>query len=485
MPEIIDVFELPKAAPSIIMVAGVGGGGSNAVNHMFHLGITDVSFMVCNTDMQALNRSQIPIKIVLGQSLTQGLGAGNKPEIGRAAAEESYDEIVDVFKRHGTRMVFVTAGMGGGTGTGAAPVIARAAKELGILTVAIVTIPFVDEGPKRFKQAYQGIDEIKKYVDSLLVINNENILEIHGDLTLSEAFGMADNILADAAKGIAEIITGDNYVNVDFKDVQTVMSDSGVALMGTGKASGDNRANDAVQKALSSPLLNHRDIAGARNILVNITSSDEHEAKLSEMKLITKFVQEKTGNAADLIWGFGKNMGLGEDIQVTIIATGFDSDAIEGFPSYEQSVAAEKVEENGQTELQEGIDNNLRDQGLESENTDTAETESVPENKPQEEIQTSVQQEPVKKVERIEPDINIIRAKIPVPSPAMTNEPRTKKIEEPVTESINYEELENTPAWLRRKVSFNDNSSDKISRVHLKEDTNTVVPDTDLNKGLF
>lgn len=484
MPDIIDVFELPKAAPSIIMVAGVGGGGSNAVNHMFHLGITDVSFMVCNTDMQALNRSQIPIKIVLGQSLTQGLGAGNKPEIGRAAAEESYDEIVDVFKRHGTRMVFVTAGMGGGTGTGAAPVIARAAKELGILTVAIVTIPFVDEGPKRFKQAYHGIDEIKKYVDSLLVINNENILEIHGDLTLSEAFGMADNILADAAKGIAEIITGDNYVNVDFKDVQTVMSDSGVALMGTGKASGENRANAAVQEALSSPLLNHRDIAGARNILVNITSSDEHEAKLSEMKHITQFVQEKTGNTADLIWGFGKNINLGEDIQVTIIATGFDSDAIEGYPSYEQSVAGEKSGEKEEPAVEDS-EGEIPPMEEPDADNNAVENPQVSDDKKEQNTKPETSTiNPVKKVERIEPDINIMRAKVPV-QPTNVNVPKTTKIEEQAPPAINYEELENTPAWLRRKVAFNENNADRISRVHLKDENNAVIPDNDLNKGLF
>lgn len=456
MPDIIDVFELPKAEPSIIMVAGVGGGGSNAVNHMFHLGITDVSFMICNTDIQALKRSQIPVKIVLGQSLTQGLGAGNKPEIGKAAAEESYEEIMDVFKRHGTRMVFVTAGMGGGTGTGAAPVIARAARELGILTVAIVTIPFNDEGPKRFKQAQQGIEDIKKYVDSLLVINNENILEIHGDLTLSEAFGMADNILADAARGIAEIITGDNYVNVDFKDVQTVMSNSGIALMGTGRAGGDNRADEAVKRALTSPLLNHRDIRGAQNILVNITSSEDSEAKLSEMKHIIKYVQEQTGNAADLIWGFGTNMGFGDDIQVTIIATGFDSSAIDILPPADENMSDEQEGqpeqgENGNTEAEE----NPTDVKADTPGNETGNTLS----------------------NRIEPEITPVSKPFvppvsdPTPPPVRTpNIPRVTKIEEPVAETVNYDELENSPAWIRRKVSFEESSSDKVSRVTLKDD---------------
>lgn len=224
--DIID-FEIPKLSPSIIMVTGVGGGGSNAVNHMFELEIADVSFMVCNTDPQALRNSPVPVKVRLGQN---GLGAGNNPEKGRQAALESLDEIIEIYKREGTKMVFITAGMGGGTGTGAAPVIARAAKELGILTVAIVTLPFKTEGPKRMRQAQQGIEELRGCVDSLLLINNENIQEIFGKLTLTEAFGKADDILATAARGIAEVITRENTVNVDFADVQTVMSDSGVAL---------------------------------------------------------------------------------------------------------------------------------------------------------------------------------------------------------------------------------------------------------------
>ncbi|MDL2230764.1 cell division protein FtsZ, partial [Alistipes sp. OttesenSCG-928-L06] len=329
MTDIID-FMLPQATPSIIMVAGVGGGGSNAVNHMFRLGITDVSFMVCNTDKQALDRSQIPIKVILGQSLTHGLGAGNQPEVGKAAAEESYEEIVEIFKRHSTRMVFVTAGMGGGTGTGAAPVIAKAAKDQGILTIAIVTLPFKTEGRKRFHQALEGIGEIRNYVDSLLVINNENILEMHGQLGLSEAFGRADDILATAAKGIAEIITGNNYINVDFADVQTVMSNSGIALMGSARAGGENRADDAVCGALASPLLNHQDISGAKNILLNITYGDK-EVTMEETYRISEYVQDRTGFVSDLIWGAGKDESLGEDIKVTIIATGYDNSSIDDF----------------------------------------------------------------------------------------------------------------------------------------------------------
>lgn len=311
------------------MVVGVGGGGSNAVNHMFRLGITDVSFVVCNTDRQALERSPIPTKIRLGDNLTGGLGAGNKPERGRQAALESLEDIKASFLEHDTKMVFVTAGMGGGTGTGAAPVIAKAAKDMGILTVAIVTIPFKTEGRKRIEQAIAGIEEISHCVDSLLVINNENIHEIHGELTLSQAFGKADDILATAAKSIAEIITSHYQVNVDFEDVRTVMKDSGVALMGSAQGAGDNRAMDVATEAMNSPLLNHKDISGAQNVLLNITSG-AREVTLSETYQITEYIQERAGNnnATDLIWGAGQDESLGEDIRITVIATGFGMESI-------------------------------------------------------------------------------------------------------------------------------------------------------------
>ena len=325
----VEFVDIAPVSSSIIMVVGVGGGGSNAVNHMFKLGITDVSFMVCNTDRQALERSPIPTKIRLGETLTEGLGAGNKPERGRAAAEESLEEIKEVFREKNIKMVFVTAGMGGGTGTGAAPVIAKAAKEMGILTVAIVTIPFKTEGRRRIMQAIEGIEEIRHNVDSLLVVNNENIHEIYGELTLSEAFGKADDILATAAKSIAEIITQEYRVNVDFADVQTVMKDSGIALMGSARGSGDNRALEVAEAAMSSPLLNHKDISGAKNVLLNITSGSR-EVTLTETYQITQFMQERTGNdnSTDLIWGAGTDESLGDDIRITVIATGFDIDSI-------------------------------------------------------------------------------------------------------------------------------------------------------------
>lgn len=316
-------FNMEEVSQSIIMVAGIGGGGSNAVNHMHELGISDVTFMVCNTDKQALHRSSVRIKVKLGENLTEGLGAGNNPDRGRAAAIESLDEIVSIFQREKTKMVFITAGMGGGTGTGAAPIIAKAAKEMGILTVGIVTLPFKTEGKKRTEHAIKGIEEIRKNVDSLLVINNENIQEIYGKLPLSEAFGKADDILATAAKGIAEIITGNGLVNVDFADVNTVMSNSGVALMGSGKAGGEGRALKVAELALNSPLLNHNYIEGAKNILINITSGTE-EILMDEAGEILEYIQQRAGNDANIIWGAGNNKNLGTDIEVTLIATGFE-----------------------------------------------------------------------------------------------------------------------------------------------------------------
>jgi cell division protein FtsZ len=319
-------FEIPQNRQSIIKVIGVGGGGSNAVNHMYMQGIKDVSFVVCNTDFQALTKSPVPVKIQLGQSLTEGLGAGNLPEKGRESAIETLNDITEVLST-GTKMVFITAGMGGGTGTGAAPVIAQAAKELGILTVGIVTIPFRWEGPKRINQAIEGINALKENVDSLLVINNEKLREIYGNLKIGEAFAKADDVLAAAAKGIAEIITVHGYINVDFADVQTVMKDSGVSVMGSGIADGEDRALKAIEAALISPLLNNNDIRGARNILLNITSGTD-EITMDEVGIITDYIQQSAGVNTDIIWGNGTDESLGSKINVTIIATGFGTNTI-------------------------------------------------------------------------------------------------------------------------------------------------------------
>lgn len=322
-------FDLPQEESSIIKVIGVGGGGSNAVNHMFRLGIKGVDFIICNTDKQALGKSPVPYKIQLGNTLTKGLGAGAKPEIGRDSALESIDEIKNILKDN-TEMVFITAGLGGGTGTGAAPVIASIAKELGILTVGIVTIPFSFEGKKRREQAEKGLEEMKKYVDTLIVIGNDKLRDIYGSLKMTEAFAHADNVLTSAAKSIAEIISLHMHMNVDFNDVKTVMQDSGVAIMGSAIASGEKRALRAVENALISPLLNDNDISGARHVLLNIMSGSD-DIEMDEFGEITDFIQEAAGGSAELITGYGTDPSLGDNVSVTIIATGFKSKFNSGY----------------------------------------------------------------------------------------------------------------------------------------------------------
>ncbi|TZF81305.1 cell division protein FtsZ [Pedobacter sp. BS3] len=316
-------FEMLKERSSIIKVIGVGGGGGNAVNHMYRQGITGVDFIICNTDAQALELSPIPNKVQLGASLTEGMGAGSIPEVGKNSAIENIEEIKRMLGTN-TKMLFITAGMGGGTGTGASPIIAKAAKELDILTVGIVTTPFSFEGKRRKLQAEEGLEEFKKYVDSYLVISNDRLREIFGNLTLSAAFAQADNILTTAAKGIAEIITIPGYINVDFKDVRTVMQDSGVAIMGSYAAEGENRALRAVEGALASPLLKDNEIEGARYILLNISSGSK-EVSMDEVSIITDYIQEEAGLAADLIWGNCVDETLEEKLSVTIIATGFQT----------------------------------------------------------------------------------------------------------------------------------------------------------------
>ncbi|MFT6816082.1 MAG: cell division protein FtsZ [Sphingobacteriales bacterium] len=314
-------FEMPKEKSSIIKVLGVGGGGSNAVNHMYNLGISGVDFIVANTDAQALDLSPVPNKIHLGANLTEGRGAGSMPEVGRNAALESAEELKEILGTN-TKMIFVTAGMGGGTGTGAGPVIAEIAKELDVLTVGIVTLPFSFEGKRRKLQADEGIAEFKKHVDALLVISNDKLRDLYGNLSLSNAFSEADSVLSTAAKGIAEIITVTGYINVDFEDVKKVMKDSGVAIMGSGTSEGEGRAIKAAEMALSSPLLNDNDIIGAENILLNITSGRD-EITMDEISTITDYIQDAAGMSADLIWGNCIDESLGDSINVTLIATGF------------------------------------------------------------------------------------------------------------------------------------------------------------------
>ncbi len=323
MTEELANFQFPKAASSIIKVIGVGGGGCNAVNHMFEEGITGVDYIICNTDSQAMDNSPVPIKIQLGTTLTEGRGAGNKPERGAEAARENYEDLKKVLGDN-TKMLFIAAGMGGGTGTGAAPVIASLARELDILTIAVVTIPSPAEGNKRRAQAQEGIDKMAEFVDSMLVISNDRLHHIYGDLPASQAFKMADNIVSTAVKGVAEIITVHGNVNIDYTDVETVMQKSEVFIMGTGFATGEGRAMDAVNAALESPLLDSNDIFGTRNILLNIISGSE-EIRIGEIGEIIESLQEKAGQDADIIWGNGYDERLGDKISVTILATGFDT----------------------------------------------------------------------------------------------------------------------------------------------------------------
>ena len=317
-------FDLPKNKSNVIKVIGVGGGGSNAINYMFQQGINGVDFVVTNTDAQALNESAVPIKIQLGASLTEGLGAGANPEVGALAAEESFEDIKTLLTTQ-TKMVFITAGMGGGTGTGAAPIIAQMAKEMDILTVGIVTMPFQFEGKLRLEQAEKGLENIKKMVDALIVINNNKLREVYGNLGFKAGFSKADEVLSTAARGIAEVITHHYRQNIDLKDAKTVLKDSGTAIMGSGSASGTNRAHDAIMNALDSPLLNDNKITGCKNVLLLIVSGNE-EITIDEIGEINDFIQTEAGNNVNIIMGIGEDQNLGSSVSVTIIATGFGAD---------------------------------------------------------------------------------------------------------------------------------------------------------------
>ena len=317
-------FDLPKNKSNVIKVIGVGGGGSNAINHMFQKGINGVDFVISNTDAQALNESPVPIKIQLGATLTEGLGAGANPEVGAMAAQESFDEIKNLLSTQ-TKMVFITAGMGGGTGTGAAPIIAKMAKEMDILAVGIVTMPFQFEGKLRLDQAELGLQNIKKNVDALIVINNNKLREVYGNLGFKAGFSKADEVLSTAARGIAEVITHHYRQNIDLKDARTVLKDSGTAIMGSGSASGENRAQDAIINALDSPLLNDNKISGCKNVLLLIVSGSE-EITIDEIGGINDYIQTEAGNNANIIMGVGEDQNLGSSVAVTIIATGFGAD---------------------------------------------------------------------------------------------------------------------------------------------------------------
>ena len=328
-------FGEPESENSIIKVVGVGGGGGNAVNHMYREGIHDVTFVLCNTDNQALNDSPVPVHLQLGK---EGLGAGNRPEKARAAAEESLDDIKKMFN-DGTRMAFITAGMGGGTGTGAAPVIARVSKEMGILTVGIVTIPFRFEGDRKIDQALDGVEEMNKHVDALLVINNERLREIYPELTVLDAFGKADDTLSVAAKSIAEIITVHGLINLDFNDVKTVLKDGGVAIMSTGYGEGEGRVRKAIEDALNSPLLNENDVFNSKKILLSISFAGNKDGKdslmMEEMNDVNEFMS-KFGNDFEIKWGLATDPELGKKVKVTILATGFGIDRVDGMSQHRQ-----------------------------------------------------------------------------------------------------------------------------------------------------
>ncbi|MDA9714890.1 cell division protein FtsZ [Bacteroidota bacterium] len=370
-------FDMPKEQSSIIKVIGVGGGGSNAVNHMYRQGIKGVDFIVCNTDHQALDISPVPTKIPLGQSLTEGRGAGSIPEIGKNAAIENLDEIKDILAKN-TKMIFVTAGMGGGTGTGAAPVIAQTARDMGILTVGIITVPFTFEGRKRRTQAEDGIEQMRDAVDTLLVINNDKLREMFGNLSLVNAFEQADDVLAIAAKGIAEVISVTGQINVDFNDVNTVMKDSGVAIMGSAEAEGDDRATKCVEQALSSPLLNDNNIEGATYVLLNITYGDK-AVLMDEISDITDYIQEEAGSTADVIWGHGHDETLGEKLCVTIIATGFKTTPHTGLSFKAPKKKRMNLEDERPTEITQEIESPVGEEAIITDDKEPKPVEDVDE----------------------------------------------------------------------------------------------------------
>ena len=490
MTEELMSFELPVNRSSIIKVIGVGGGGSNAVNHMYRKGIKDVDFVVCNTDAQALANSPVQIKIQLGSSLTEGRGAGNKPEIGREAAIENLDDVIEVLANN-TKMVFITAGMGGGTGTGAAPVIAKAAQELGILTVAILTIPFRNEGQRRINQALEGIAEIEKYVDSLLVINNEKIREMYGNLRVSEAFSKADDILAIAAKGIAEIITVHGYINVDFADVETVMKNSGVAIMGSASASGPERAVHAVNDALKSPLLNDNDIKGAQNILINITSGNE-EITMDEIGQVTDNIQNYAGDNADLIWGNGIDEKLGDAICVTVIATGFGTNSIPEL--YIRKRQLDKVALDAQ-EKKDFIDN--------LEPASEFEVKDIPKSRKRSDKSNIVTQREIEfdmsepfesgantddlRTKQLARSMEIKKASERVKNLKKTYEKLKEMNLSSQEANSSIDEMENQPAYVRRNFELNDSEPSKekkISKYSLSNDEKNNVKLKDNNRYL-
>jgi len=491
-------FEIPKNQSSIIKVIGVGGGGGNAVNYMYGLGIDGVDFIVCNTDSQALTQSPIPNKIQLGPHLTQGLGAGANPEVGKQAGEESIDDIAKILKVN-TRMAFITAGMGGGTGTGAAPIVAKVCRDLGILTVGIVTTPFAYEGRKRLIQAQEGIKQMREQVDTILIISNDKLRQQYGNLPFTQAFAKADNVLATAAKCITDLITVDGKVNLDFNDVQTVMKKGGVAILGSSQASGSDRAQVAVQEALNSPLLNDSEIQGAKWILLNVTSaSGDFEHTLDELDIIQGYVQQQAGHTCDIILGMGHDPNLEDKISVTIIATGFQHKEIAAdLPSAKTTKPEKIVVELGQENAAELINATAQPKAPQQDDpyapqlagAPSPEMQSVPhvaleENKPEMKVytlentpQVNEEQGPAKKVEtNQEAELPTSPFELIIKTPAKSMEEPEYKVkigdryltEEELEERRQFEEqkraLEERAERLRR-MSFNISGTDNADEI--------------------
>jgi cell division protein FtsZ len=449
IPEIIPVGWLPTK--SRIKVIGVGGGGGNAVNHMFRTGIKEVEFVVCNTDEQALRISPVPRKVQLGEVLTKGLGTGCSPEQGRQAAEESKEKIRELLSDN-TEMVFITAGMGGGTGTGAAPVIAKMAKEKDILTVGIVTLPFRHEGPLTLQRACDGILELQQQVDSLLIVDNQKLCEMYGDLPTDKAFEKADDVLSIAAKGIAEIITLPGHINVDLADVKMVMKNSGVALMGAGKASGEQRAFEAVEQALHSPLLNDNDVAGAKNVLVNITTARNNCIKLSELTQVVQYVYEKAGSIENCKHGIVYDDSMGDAVSITVVATGFSMHII-NMPITPPSPTGE----------QKKITLKLSDENT----TDTAAEELPAEEQPQPESEITMNTN--RRIFTIAPE------KTPVPQTShQTAALQTGRPALILENNTDISELEKVPAYLRRKTPLAPPAG-QVNRGHTEAATKIVT----------
>ncbi len=480
-------FQMPKNRNSIIKVIGVGGGGGNAVNNMFRKGIKGVDFIVCNTDVQALDMSPVPNKIRLGANQTEGLGAGANPELGRLSAIESLEQIREVLKTN-TKMVFVTAGMGGGTGTGAAPVIAGLAKEMGILTVAIVTTPFRFEGKKRMGQAYAGIKALEAAVDTIVTINNDNLTEVFGkNVTMKQAFEEADTVLCDAAKGIAEIITNEGYINVDFADVNTIMKDGGTALMGTATYSGEDRAIRAAEDAISSPMLDNVNIHGSRGILVNITAAAE-SLRLDETTTIVEYIQEAAGDNADIIFGTVYDDNMGDLLSVTVIATGFDNEkrsftgANQGQPNKQVLDMNPPVQPKPQPRTEERKPvNNLEDFSITSSPAFTFELENTkPPVTPVTPVQANLFEERLPPVHREEPPRSLKETEL---------EERMRKLRSTDYNYHNPESLkgmEDMPAYLRKQVPLQEEpkGEPKLSRLSLEDVDETRFTLSDNNTYL-